>query len=132
LDLRVLAVLEDLKLEFERVQQHKTTQKEKHNLGKDQANASWTSTLPAYGSAIPEQERPGRLAADPEPEEEEQGVPAFVSNRPSISDVQGDAPGIKGTFKKTVQSLTPLQPVPTDAAPAKTPRRRLLEEDDEL
>jgi hypothetical protein len=137
LDLKVLAVLEDLKLETERVAQHKATQKEKHNLGKDQANASWTSTLPAYSNAIIENEKPDILAQEPEIEEDEPGVPAFVSKKPSIASVTGDDQ-IKGTFRKTVTSLTPVQVVKDEkgepAVHVKLPRKRLLldDEDEEL
>jgi hypothetical protein len=88
MDLKVVAILEDLKLEFERVSQHKATQKEKHNLGKDQANASWTSTLPAYGGAITENDRTDKFAKEPEEEEDEEGIPAFISRKPQMNEVQ--------------------------------------------
>lgn len=93
LDLKVMSVLEDLKLEFDRVAQHKSTQKEKHNLGKDQANASWTSSLPAFGNAIPENERTDKLLREAEEDQDEEdtdGVPSFISRKPKIGDVQDD------------------------------------------
>lgn len=130
IDLRVLSLLEDLKLEFERVTQHKSTQKEKHNLGKDQANASWTSTLPAYGSSIPENERTDKLAHEPELEEEESGVPKFISRKPQIADIRDTE--IKGTFRKPIVSLTPAVPVKDEQGkPVTVSQRQLLIDEDE-
>jgi hypothetical protein len=90
MDLKVESVLDDLKLEFERISQHKATQKEKHNLGKDQANASWTSLLPAFGSAIPTNERTDKQTRPQDLDDVDENVSAFVSHRPKISDVKGD------------------------------------------
>ena len=90
MDLKVESVLDDLKLEFERISQHKATQKEKHNLGKDQANASWTSLLPAFGSAIPINERTDKQTRPQELDDVDDNASAFVSHRPKISDVKGD------------------------------------------
>lgn len=116
IDVRVTTLLDDIKIEYDRVASHKSAQKEKHNLGKDQINASWTSVLPSYGGAVaPESSQ----YTQPQDEEDEEDVPAFVSRKPSISAVQerlnqakvGDtvlirhtenvAPVITGTFKKT-------------------------------
>ena len=138
-DLKVMSVLEDLKLEYERVSQHKATQKEKHNLGKDQANASWTSSLPSFGNALPENERVGKLAQEQDLDLDEGGnIPEFVSREPQISDVPGeglqpkisDPPRIVGTFKKEIKSLTPLAPVQFEDDEPKSPRRRLILDDD--
>lgn len=159
LDLKVQSILEDLKLEYERVSQHKATQKEKHNLGKDQANASWTSTLPAFGGAIPENERTDKLAKEVEEEENEDGaVPAFISRKPQIADVPGDAvvirntenmapkiAEIKGTFKKILAApATPikdekgkpvcasLEDVLGELSQKASPRKRLIDEEELL
>jgi hypothetical protein len=139
LDSKAEAVLEDVKLEFERVSQHKATQKEKHNLGKDQANASWTSTLPAFGGAITENDRTDKFAKEPEEEEDDDaGVPAFISRKPQITEVKDQPP--QGTFKKTITAIaTPVQdekgkPVTASLEDllGKTPRKRLISDEDAL
>jgi hypothetical protein len=110
MDVRIMGTLEDLKLEFERLSHHKAAQKEKHSLGKEQANASWTSTLPAFGGAFTENERTDKLAKQPLEEDEDDGdVPAFVSTKPQITDVNTAPKEIKGTFKKVFTA--PATPV---------------------
>jgi hypothetical protein len=65
-------------------------------------------------------------------------IPEFVSREPQISDVPGeglqpkisDPPRIVGTFKKEIKSLTPLAPVQFEDDEPKSPRRRLILDDD--
>jgi hypothetical protein len=114
LDLKVVSVLEDLKLEFERVSQHKATQKEKHNLGKDQANASWTSSLPSFGNALLENEPTDKLTREQdELDLDEEGVPAFVSRKPKIADVPDqelNKAKVGGTVATNTESVSPKVP----------------------
>jgi hypothetical protein len=124
-DVRVMTLLEDIKIEYDRVASHKSAQREKHNLGKDQINASWTSILPSYGGAIAPEPSGYTKPQDVEDEETDE-VPQFVSRKPTITAVQerlnkakpGDtvvirhtenvAPtlakvkDVEGTFKKTI------------------------------
>lgn len=152
LDLKIETVLEDLKLEFERVAQHKSTQKEKHNLGKDQANASWTSALPSFGNSIPEDERTDKLNQPQAIDEiDEEGVPAFVSRKPKIADVKSDLPtssDIQATLNKAKPGDTVVIRQVEDVASRiseikdtprieivetpKSPRRRLIIDDEEI
>src|SRR5271157_1795177 len=101
LDVVLTSLIDAVKIETNRVSQHKATQKEKYNLGKDQANASWTSSLPAFGNAFTEDR--GDVSGVQEMDED---VPAKVAAKPQIS--IGDTlriikpeDGIKGTFVKT-------------------------------
>lgn len=108
----------------------------KYKLGQDQANATWTSSLPprenGYGNV------PDALLSAPEPEEENDEVPTFISKREIITplvtgtnvpslpqepvtvklDVFSQPssvaePEIKGTFKKELPPVA-LTPVHTD------------------
>lgn len=81
LDVTLETLLEAVKIETNRVAQHKSTQKEKYNLGKDQANASWTSSLPAFGNAFTEDR--GDVSGVQEMDEED--VPAPMKTKPQIS-----------------------------------------------
>lgn len=101
LDVAVLTMIDAIKIETSKVSQHKAAQKEKYNLGKDQANATWTSTLPAFGNAFTEDR--GSTTGVQEMDEEE--VPAPVKRSSSII---GDTlriikpeDNVKGTFVKT-------------------------------
>lgn len=86
-DVRITTLFDDLKIEFSRVSSHKSAQKEKHELGRDQINASWTSILPSYGGAVAPEASPFTKAQDEE-EDMDDDAPAFVSRKPTISAVQ--------------------------------------------
>jgi ribosomal protein S15P/S13E len=66
----------------EEARQHKKIQSEKHGLGKDQANASWTSHLGNPNGIAPN--RADDMAQEIEDEEEDDEVPAFVSRSPQV------------------------------------------------
>lgn len=130
LDVVLQSLLDALKIETSRVSQHKATQKEKYNLGKDQANASWTSSLPAWGNAIAEDR------GDVSGVQEEDDAPAPMKVKPSISIPIGDTlrilkpeeSEIKGTFAKTGEPK-PVTVIGIAEA-TKTSRRKLIEEEE--
>src|SRR5271156_4317854 len=80
LDVVLVTLLDAVKIETSRVSQHKASQKEKYNLGRDQANASWTSSLPAFGNAFTEDR--GDVSGVQEMDED---VPAKIAAKPQIS-----------------------------------------------
>ena len=83
LDVEVESLSEAVKVQTEQIKQWKKTQQEKFNLGKDQANASWTSGLPNFG----EGDRSDQLLEKNTFEEEvDDEVPAFVSTKPSVTE----------------------------------------------
>lgn len=139
LDVALLTMIDAVKIETSKVSQHKAAQKEKYNLGKDQANATWTSTLPAFGNAFTEER--GTTSAVQEMDED---VPEPVKLKPSIigdtlriikpaetetkvtfADTDGTFGDIKGTFVKTGDPA-PAQPY------VSTPRRRLFDDEDDV
>lgn len=148
-DIRVVSMLEDIKIEFSRVASHKSAQREKHDLGKDQINASWTSVLPAYGGAIPpDLSELGK----PQDEDAEEGMPEFVSRKNSAFPSQqeldrakpgdtvvirftenashiaaGAGDGIQGTFKKTGDPKPAVAVVADSPLP---PRKKLIFDDE--
>lgn len=89
----------------------------KYNLGKDQANAAWTSGLPRENGYGGDPEALLRKAV-PEAaleEEESEEVPSFVSKRPTVgitgsNSVPVNQEPIKGTFVKTMPAVK-LEPV---------------------
>ena len=114
LDIAFETLLSSVKLLRAEIKQHKKTQMDKYNMGKDQVNAAWTSHMPVFnGSGDITNERPGRLlkprdhldeAAEEEPdfEPEEIGSPPdkewafqkFGDPRPAhpvLSDGYGDS-----------------------------------------
>lgn len=131
LDIKVTSLIEALKIEAEKVTAHKATQKEKYNLGKDQANATWTSTLPAFGNAFSEDR--GKTSAVQEMDEED--VPAAVKAKPQIvigdtlRIIKPESAEIKGTFVKTGDPKLAV-PVVLDTKPVS--RKRLLMDEEEL
>jgi len=138
LDVAIESLIEAVKIETSKVNQHKAAQKEKYNLGKDQANASWTSTLPAFNSAIAE--RNENLSGVQELDDE---VPEPVSRQPKIAIqdtlriIKPDE--IKGTFIKTgdPKPVTPIGLINDDDGhtpppPPTSPRKRLVFDDDEV
>jgi hypothetical protein len=81
LDVEVESLLEAVKVQVEQIKVWKKTQSDKFNLGKDQANASWTSGLPNFG----EGDRSDQLLEKSGFEvEEDEDVPAFVAKKPRI------------------------------------------------
>ncbi len=131
LDVALITLIDAVKIEVTKVSQHKAAQKEKYNLGKDQANASWTSTLPAFNGAV-SSERPDAIAAQVEDDED---IPDVVKQPPSmIGDtlriIKPEESGIKGTFVKTGDPK-PVTPVADDARPL-SPRKRLVFDDEDV
>jgi hypothetical protein len=145
LDVKVTSLLEAVKIESGKVTAHKATQKEKYNLGKDQANATWASTLPALGNAFSEDR--GKTSGVQEMDDED--VPAPVKAKPSVSIgdslriISPDAE-IKGTFVKTgdpkpaipvVEELDPnrhYNKFMDGEVPKVSPRKRLILDDEEV
>ncbi len=122
LDVEVESLLEAVKVQVEQIKQWKKTQQDKFNLGKDQANASWTSGLPNFGEGDRSDQLLERNGFEIEMDNE---VPAFVSEKPRITpyveEVVTKYPSghltateltgeIKGTFFKrsTPVAITPI------------------------
>jgi len=156
LDVALATLIDAVKIETNRASQHKASQKEKYNLGRDQANASWTSSLPAFGNAFTEDQ--GNVSGVQELDEED--VPAQVKAAPKVSIgdtlriIKPEDAEIKGTFVKRGDPV-PIKAVvgevtlkdgkpycdmchepgcpwcfPKEEKP-KSPRRKLIEEEDE-
>ena len=142
LDVVLTSLLDAVKIETNRVSQHKNTQKEKYNLGKDQANASWTSSLPAFGNAFTEDR--GDVSAVQEMDEED--VPAPVKAKPQISIgdtlriIKVDDPKPPKTEERCVCDSNEVYGGHRDSCPqssrykekpeARSARRKLIEEED--
>jgi hypothetical protein len=132
LDVALTSLLEAVKIESTKVAQHKASQKEKYNLGKDQANASWTSTLPAFNNAVAE--RNENLSAVQELDDVPEVIshPAKVTITPlAIQDtlrIIKPEDEVKGVFVKTGDPK-PITPVVSDKLP---PRKRLILDEDEV
>ena len=86
LDVVLASLLDAVKIETKRVETHKSSQKEKYQLGKDQANASWTSSLPAFGNSYSEDQ--GNVSGVQEMDDTD--VPEPVKAVPQISIGIGD------------------------------------------
>lgn len=128
IDIVLASLLDAVEIETNRVAQHKATQKEKYNLGKDQANASWTSSLPAMGNSFTEER--GDVSGVQEMDED---VPEQIRAKPQISvsdTLRIVQPGdeIKGTFVKTGDPKPATTLVPDD----KPMSRKKLIDDEEL
>ncbi len=98
LDVEVASLVEAVNVQIKVVNKRKQFAQEKFSLGKDQANESWTSRL--LPAAMGTNSDPGSrelLIETEEEEEDESGVPTFVSQVPSII----SPPVTKGTFVKT-------------------------------
>lgn len=113
LDVVLASLLDAVKIETKRVETHKSSQKEKYQLGKDQANASWTSSLPAFGNSYSEDQ--GNVSGVQEMDDTD--VPEPVKAVPQISIGIGD----------TLRIIKP-----EDSKPAQSARRKLVEEVEEL
>jgi hypothetical protein len=116
LDIVLTSLLDAVKIETKRVDQHKASQKEKYQLGKDQANASWTSSLPAFGNSFAEDQ--GNVSGVQEMDDTD--VPEPVKAKPQISVGIGD----------TLRIIKPEDTVPVAAQ--KSSRRKLIDEVEEL
>lgn len=133
LDVKVTSLLEAIKIESGKVTAHKATQKEKYNLGKDQANATWASTLPALGNAFSEDR--GKTSGVQEMDDED--VPAQIKAKPSVSIgdslriISPDAE-IKGTFVKTGDPKPVTLVVEEETPKPPSPRKRLILDDEEV
>lgn len=115
LDVEVNSLVQAVKVQVTVVQKRKSTAQDKFNLGKDQANAAWTSHLmPANVGTSSDPEARSLLVQENEQLEED--VPDYVSRKPHVSgpiggpyrtplfpaDVESDAlDQIRGNFKKT-------------------------------
>jgi hypothetical protein len=122
LDVVLESLLDAVKIETDRVSQHKATQKEKYNLGKDQANASWTSSLPAFGNAFAEDQ--GDVSGVQELDED---VPVPIKAKPQIS--IGDTLRI---LKPEDASSSAVVKTEVVEEKPKSARRKLVEEVEEL
>jgi hypothetical protein len=130
LDVALATLLDAVKIETNRTSQHKASQKEKYNLGRDQANASWTSSLPAFGNAFAEDQ--GNVSGVQELDDED--VPAKVAAKPQVSIgdtlriIKPEDAEIKGTFVKRGDPQ-PIKLVGEVEKP-KSPRRQLIEDEE--
>jgi len=146
LDSALTYLIEAVKIETNKVAHHKAAQKEKYDYGVDQANASWTSTLPAFSGAVPEGRADQRSAVQ-EPDEEDTPPPSFI--RDSLRILKPEEPPkvgqdeIKGTFAKTgdPRPVVPVKEQDPDRhynkfmdgeVPKVSPRRRLVMDDEEV
>jgi hypothetical protein len=121
----LVTLLEIVKVQEQKLKNAKKLALNKYNLGKDQANAAWTSGVGPHANGFGS--KPGDLLTEPADEEEDSDeVPEFVSKKPVIidkptpnavnsvpvppfSDPVVGTDVIKGTFKKT---LTPVALAP--------------------
>jgi hypothetical protein len=96
LDTALITLVEQTKQEKDRIAHFKAAQKEKYDYGIDQANATYASTLPAFGNAFAEDR--GNVAGVQELDDEDEPV-----SKPLIASdtLRFLKPEIKGTFKKT-------------------------------
>jgi hypothetical protein len=97
LDVALITLIEQTKQEKDRIAHYKAAQKEKYDYGIDQANATYASTLPAFGNAFTEDR--GNVAGVQELDDEDEPV----QSKPLIAadTLRILKPEIKGTFKKT-------------------------------
>lgn len=108
----------------EEARQHKKIQSEKHGLGKDQANASWTSHLGNPNGIAPN--RADDMAQEPDEEEVDDEVPAFVSRSPQVGStptVCGDAEAVIASIPEVVKNtkiVTSNQDLLDEAEPGDT------------
>jgi len=137
LDVALETMIEAVKIESSKVSQHKAAQKEKYNLGRDQANATWASTLPAFSNAV-QSDTPSTLGEQVVDDD----VPVQVKKTSVIGDtlrIMTPDPAPKATFVKTGDP----QPVKIVLDPdrhynkfmegevPKSPRKKLIDLDDE-
>lgn len=121
IDVQVDNLISSVEHLTEECRQHKKIQSEKHNLGKDQANASWTSKLANPNGIAPS--RADDMAQEPEEEElGEDEVPAFVSRRPQITPTR---------WKVENGANVPIMPLLNDPQPCDPNRKFDLVRPDE-
>lgn len=99
LDTALITLIEQTKQEKDRIAHYKAAQKEKYDYGIDQANATYASTLPAFGNAFTEDR--GNVAGVQEPDDEDEPItrkPIIASDTLRILSPETQ---IKGTFVKT-------------------------------
>jgi hypothetical protein len=83
LDVEVSSLIKAVEVQVKTVNKRRQTGEAKFNLGKDQANASWTSSLlPGNIGNSSDEGAHGLLV--PEEDSDEEEVPAFVSKEPKI------------------------------------------------
>jgi uncharacterized Zn finger protein (UPF0148 family) len=115
LNLEVETLLLEVTTLLTQIKSHKKTQQEKFDIGKDQINSTWTSSLPSFGASVAPN-RSDQLLRHPEEEEEfeeeEDDSPApFISKLnplPVVATIDPravsvhteDGGEIKGIFKK--------------------------------
>lgn len=95
-DVEVSSLIEAVKVQVATVTKRKQIAQDKFNLGKDQANASWTSSLIPTGGINSD---PNELLADPDEEEEEETTPEYVSRQPQVASTE-EVQEIRGVFAK--------------------------------
>lgn len=88
LDVEVSSLVEAVQVQIKTVTKRKQTAQEKFNLGKDQANAVWTSSL-LPGNIGTNSDEGSRDLLEPSEDEEEINVPDFVSKQPQIDEIRG-------------------------------------------
>lgn len=123
-DVMVSSLISAVKATTDRLKLHKKTQQDKFNLGKDQANASWTSSFPAFGNTISESDST-QLTDHSEEEVVEEEMPAFVSNAPKVGttatwkDHKGDTVMAAFVEIKSEEKFEPIkfEPSPESMAP---------------
>lgn len=90
-DVETESLLSAVLVQGDQIKQWKKTQQDKFDMGKDQANASWTSALPNFGQSS---ERSNQLLETPkfkvEEEEPDTDVPQFVSKRPTLDTLRAE------------------------------------------
>jgi len=100
LDTALITLIEQTKQEKDRIAHYKSAQKEKYDYGIDQANATYASTLPAFGNAYTEDR--GNVSGVQEPDDEDEPIqrkPLIAADTLRILKPVG--PEIMGTFVKT-------------------------------
>jgi hypothetical protein len=137
LDVALATLLDAVKIETSRTTQHKATQKEKYNLGRDQANASWTSSLPAFGNSFTEER--GEVSGVQELDEEEVkttpkislGVDKVNLNvHDTLRIIKPEGIEVSGTFVKRGDPQPAKVVGEIEIEKPKSPRRQLIEDEE--
>jgi hypothetical protein len=85
-------LLEAIKVQGEKLKRHKKLSQEKYDLGKDQANALWTTSLPFGSVGIPEGRSGREFILEDSEEATAEVVPDFISRKPTISEEKSQEP----------------------------------------
>src|SRR5579863_201444 len=99
LDVQIDNLISSVEHLVDEVRQHKKIQSEKHSLGKDQANASWTSKMANPNGIAPNRADDMAQQGFETEEEEDEDVPAFVSRRPTVGNSENPIIGKSETPK---------------------------------